>query len=173
MRLLEKGLSQTLEIKCDLDVTDGMENSEKARYLSAIVSTLKNADKRRGRKTFYGTAALVSSDCQLETIERFQLVSGDYGGKKNIALIVSWYLALIMLLVVSYSFVIQPEYFPPEEEIETDSGTHEVTTDNTYLIEHADGTYSAILPSGREQKIKEEMALRMIADGYEVLEEEE
>lgn len=170
--LLKKDLAQTLEIKCDLGVTDGMGNRDKARYLATIVATLKKAGERRWETAFYGAAALVSKNYQSETVERFKIVSGNFSAKKNTLLTVSWFLMFMMLFFASYSFVFQPAYAPPIDEIETESGTIEMTPDNTYLIKHADGTYTLKLPSGGEQSIKEEMVSIMVSQGYELLEEE-
>lgn len=170
--LLKKDLSQTLEIKCDLSVTAGMRNSDKARYLSTIVTTLKKAEERREEKVFYGVTALVSKSYQSETVERFKIVSGNYDYNKNKRLTALWFLIFIMVAVVSYSFVIHPSYEPPITEIETGPKTYELTDDNSYLIKHVNGAYSIVMPSGREQDIDEKTASKMISQGFEMLEEE-
>lgn len=170
--LLKKDLPQTLEIKCDLGVTDGMGNRDKARYLATIVATLKKAGERRRETAFYGATALVSKNYQSEAVERFKIVSGNFSAKKNILLTVLWFLMFMMLFFASYSFVLQPAYDTPIDEIETGPGIIEMTPENTYLIKHADGTYITVLPGGEEDDTTEEWALRMESQGFKVYEEE-
>lgn len=137
--LLKRDLAQVLEIKCDLDVTARMGNRHKAEYLSTIVAMLRNAGTRRKEKAFYGATALVSKDYESEIIERFKLVSASYGHKRKNALFTgSWFLVFAMLIFLSYSFVIRPDYELPLDESVVGQ---EQTTGNSYSIECVDGTY--------------------------------
>ncbi|MEY8517373.1 M56 family metallopeptidase [Lachnospiraceae bacterium 29-84] len=109
--LLKKDIAQLLEIKCDLSVTGGMEDSRKADYLTAIVSVLKRAGKRNRAEEFYGTAALVARSYGSETVERFQAVSIHSGGRnQNGFVLAAGFLALAMLFYLSYSFTLHPGY---------------------------------------------------------------
>lgn len=173
IHLLKKDLAQTLEIKCDLDVTDGMENSAKAEYLTTIVTILKKVDEKRIVESCYGTTALVSKKLETEIVERFKIVSGSYGHKRKSLLFTgSWFLVFIMLMFASYSFVVQPDYEAPVNEIESEPGMSEVTGNNSYIIKNAGGTYTLILPDGRKQDIEEGMAMNMISQGFNLLEED-
>lgn len=64
-----------MEIRCDLDVTGNMENRDKARYLSTIVTMLKNAGAKRAENEFCGVTALVTGNHEPEIIERFRIVA--------------------------------------------------------------------------------------------------
>lgn len=168
--LLKKDLAQTLEIKCDMKVTEGMDYGEKAQYLAVIVSTLKKLKECPKGKPFYGTAALVSKDYQSETVERFQFVSGDYNRKKNVVLTAACFLAVLLLLTVSYSFVFQAAYEVPIEEIVTGPESNELTPENSYLIKKKNGTYIWVY-QGDGDEIEEEQALYLLSDGFKVIEE--
>lgn len=108
--LLKKDLSQILEIQCDLDVTERIQDVDKAKYLMTIVSVLKNASQKRRADVFCGAAALVARNRQSETVERFQIVSMD-GVVKNRAKVftAAWAAALLLFLAVSYAFAAQPD----------------------------------------------------------------
>ena len=137
--MLKRDLSQILEIKCDLDVTDNMANQNKAEYLTTIVTMLKNAGAKKREKAFYGTTALVYKDYDSEIIERFKLVSAGYGyNKKSVLFTGSWFFIFSMLIFLSYSFVIRPDYGTSITSVETNPETAR----SSYSIEcAADGTY--------------------------------
>lgn len=146
--LLERDLAQILEIKCDLDVTDHMENRNKAEYLSTIVTMLKNAEAKRDEKVFYGTTALVSRSYESEIIERFKIVSASYGNKKSAVFTGSWFLIFGMLSFISYSFVIQPDAKALANRTVTES-LSETAAGNAYSIMCVDGTYYVYFTDGR------------------------
>lgn len=136
--LLKRDFAQILEIKCDLDVTEKMANQEKAGYLTTIVTLLKNAEIKREQKLFYGTTALFARSCEAEIIERFKIVSASYGFKtRNLVFTGSWFLVFGMLIILSYSFVIQPDY----GEANNGSAAEAQAADRPYYIECIDGTY--------------------------------
>lgn len=126
--LIKRDLAQILEIKCDLDVTANMDSLEKAQYLTTIVTMLKNAGAKKSALAFFGTTAFVSKKHNSQTIERFKIVSNSDGCKrKNFLFSGSWFLIFTMLIFLSYSFVIRPDY-----EIPLDGGaTNAVMSDNT------------------------------------------
>lgn len=112
--LLKKDMAQALEIKCDLDVTDSLEDRDKAEYLATIVTVLRSAGKRRRAKAFYGATALVAGNYEMDVIERFKLVSDScVHNDRNRLLCVSWIAACMMLMFVSYAFAIHPDHEEP------------------------------------------------------------
>lgn len=136
--VLKRDFAQILEIKCDLDVTDNMANKEKAGYLTTIVTLLKNAEIKREQKLFYGTTALVARNYESEIIERFKIVSASAGFKRrNLIFTGSWFLVFGMLIILSYSFVIQPDYGTPE----SGGAAGGQAVDRPYYIECIDDTY--------------------------------
>lgn len=133
--LLEKNLARILEIKCDLDVTGDMGNRDKAEYLTTIVTMLKNAGAGRNENFFCGVTALVKENCEPEIIERFKIVCAGCGYKKKNKMFTSaWILIFGMLIFLSCSYVIRPEYKA--------SASGDITeTDNMYSIKCIDKTY--------------------------------
>lgn len=139
--LLKRDLAQILEIKCDLDVTKDMEHKEKAEYLTTIVTVMKNARAGRRQKAFYGTAALVFQNCESELVERFKIVSGSSGLKReNFVFTGAWFLMIGILVFASYSFVIHPDYETPKEETAAVSGKSNGIS-GSYQIERVNDKY--------------------------------
>ena len=170
--LLRRDLSQTLEIKCDLCVTEQMDNKSKADYLTTIVSIWKKADETQKKTILCGTTELVSTYCKSEIVERFKIVSEKHKWQnKNKFLTIAWLFAFLAFFIFSYSFVFQPCYEPPINEIETESGVHEIRSDNSYIIKNKDDTYTLVMPSGKRQNIDEKFVIDMKKKGFKVIEE--
>lgn len=169
--LLMKDLSQTLEIKCDLCVTEQMDNKGKADYLTTIITILKKANAAEKTLMLYSTTEFVSKDCESEIIERFKIVSeGNNVRSKNKILTAICILSFLSIFVFSYSFVVQPCYEAPKNEIETEPGTREMRSDNTYIIKDKDGCYTVVMPSGTRQSIDEKFVHEMEKQGIQVIE---
>lgn len=171
---LEKDVSQALEIKCDLCVTEQMDNREKADYLATILSILKKADTAGKKLVLYSTAQLVSKEHKTEIVERFRIVSGKHrfrrGGKILPPIGIAAFLAVF---IFSYSFVLQPCYEAPVEEIEAEPDAQELRPDNTYILKGKDGIYTIVLPSGTRQDIDEKFAIEMAKQGINIVKEED
>ncbi|MCI8488688.1 MAG: M56 family metallopeptidase [Lachnospiraceae bacterium] len=139
---LKRDLSQILEIKCDLDVTERMKNQDKAGYLTAIVKILKQTGAKRQEKAFCGSTALVAGNYESEVIERFRIVSAVDGRKRKNALFTgTWFLIFGILVFLSYSFVIQPECEISRSRIAAGQETPEAAAGNPYRIKCIDGMY--------------------------------
>ena len=76
---------------------------------------------------------------------------------------------MIVVFIFSYSFIIQPHYDAPEDEIVTDSVTVEVSKDNSYLIKNSDETYTLYIDGIASVSIDEEYADMMEKDGFRVI----
>ncbi len=138
--LIKRDLAQILEIKCDLDVTERMENREKAEYLATIVASLKKAEAKKPQKAFYGTAALAARTYDSEILERFLIVSSGLGARrKSLAFTGAWLLVFTLLIFASYSFVLQPDYHPLAEEGAS-------VPEAPYTVKCIDGTYYVSFP---------------------------
>lgn len=145
--LLKKDLAQILEIRCDLTVTEHMEDRDKATYLTTIVSVLKNAGARRQARAFYSATALVAECYESETVERFRFVSAASADRnRHMLFTISWFLALITLFYISYSVTVHPGYKVPviihvtekepevyEAEVEDSFVNIMKSTENTYV----------------------------------------
>jgi len=171
---LEKDVSQSLEIKCDLCVTEQMDNREKADYLATILSILKKADTAGRTMVLYSTAQLVSKDHETEIVERFRIVSGNHSLRRGSKILPAIGIAaFFVVFLFSYSFVLQPCYEAPVEEIEAEPDAKELRPDNTYILKGKDGIYTIVLPSGTRQDIDEKSATEMEKQGINIVKEDD
>ena len=76
-----------------------------------------------------------------------------------------------LMIVLSYTVVIQPAYDPPEDEIITEEGMEELTPDNTYVQKEGDKYY--MIYKNDIDEISKEDAEEMKMSGFEVKENEE
>lgn len=168
--LLRKDLEQILEIKCDMTVVEKMSKGEKIEYLTTIVNVLKGQDKCL-KKDVIKSVSIVGDSPQDHLVERFQIISDD--NKRNS----SWYpkyvwcLMLIFIIVISYSFVLQPEYNPPKKDVITESGTIDISPENYYITEQEDGNYILHNDTGYKRVISKNLAGEMKEQGFEIRKE--
>lgn len=141
-KLLERDVDRILEINCDRSVTKEMSKASVVAYLETIIHTIKETDSQKGRmQTTVGTA-LFHQDANDEILERFQLlVKGQADEKNKGHRFHKGLVLLVILLLFSYTFEIQPSFEPPESDMEEGI---ELTRYNTFLIDYGDGTYDWI-----------------------------
>ena len=75
--------------------------------------------------------------------------------------------------MLSYSFVLQPAFDPPVEDIITHNADQEITTEDAVVLQHLDGTYSLIFDDKTVIALREEVAKIYIETGYPVIKEKE
>lgn len=171
--LLEKDLAQLLEIKCDLTITEHMRKTEVADYLSAIVSVLRRErTKGMDMQADLGAISLMGSNSALLT-ERFTIIASDRKGtgrRKYIRPL--WGLAYVVVFLMSYQVLFQTAYEPEEAEYATGEVTYEVTSNEYYLRNNGDGTYT-LYSTERDDvyTIDESSASMMKVSGFDVKEE--
>lgn len=135
IRLLQKEVSQTLEIRCDLTVTKGMDGEGICEYMRVILEMVKSSGQdRRSRTSSFITASLAEGSSALALEERFGVIIGEYGAKKQRQFVFSVVVVMIALLFFfgSYTFMPLPGGDPPIEEIEED-GAISYGPENSYL----------------------------------------
>lgn len=159
--LLRKELNQSMEIRCDLSVAGHLNENERADYLSVMLDTF-----RESRKTnkLVGVAGLVESHPE-SLLERFQIVADMGVVQKNRANMFAG-LMMLLLLTVSYSFILQSKYETPVSEIETDKDVYEVDEENSYIIKQGD-TY-ILHTASTEIIISEETLKMLVEEGFTV-----
>ncbi len=172
--LLRKDLGQTLEIKCDLEVTRNMGNGEKADYLEVIVSAIRGAkvqkgkgDKQKGLEVGY--VNLFNSSF-LDVKERFQVISSCKGAKLGKKANIITFFVFLVVLFFSYSFVVQSKFEVPVEEVEADENAYIINSSGNYIIKREDGYYEILMKTGKNVVIDEQTALKMQELGYEIIE---
>lgn len=157
--LMKRDVSQSVEIRCDLSVTDRLEDAERADYLEVMLSAFRES---LNTPPLTGSAGLVENH-SASLVERFRIVADTQIMQKKWATF--WVgAAMLFVLVLSYSFILQPQYDVPTSEMETGPNTYEVNKDDTYIIKQGD-TY--IFHTEREDLvIDEETAKRIIEEGF-------
>lgn len=159
MYLLKKDLSQSMEIRCDLSVTGHLKEKERADYLEVMLKAFCESgvpDKSKGG------ACLVEEHSQ-SLLERFRIVADmEIVQKKQVNVFAG--VVMLMLLVVSYSFIFQSKYDPTISEIETDVNTYRVDEETSYIIKQGD-TY-ILYTEGVEAVIDEDVAMGLQEEGF-------
>lgn len=173
MHLLKKDLARTMEMKCDMCVTEKMTEEEKVSYLTTIVSILKKANQKKQVELSSVTAELVKSEYQLDIVERFRIVakSSEKQGRREKVAVAVWSLATIIIMLISYSFVLQTSYEPPIRDIETKKGVQGIDSEDAYIMKESTGDYFLILEGEPSLQIDKTTALQMEKNGFNVREE--
>lgn len=144
--LLRRDLPQILEIRCDMAVTKDYTVSQKAEYLQTIVNSLKRMGKERDTsRQFLVSARLLASEDSLSLVERFRLISG--GQEPRRLMTASLVTGALCMLFVSYLFIFQSAYDPPEDDFfsELSASIQIPSFTDAYVIKHADGTCTLVL----------------------------
>jgi len=166
---LKKDLDQTLEIKCDLTITEGMSQARKTAYLKTVVSSLKKAGNSENMIPMYGTAALVERNKEGEILERFKFILNSSNVKNTGKVVLTVILgASVLLFLSSYIYVPLPSYEPDITDIETEPGTHAITTENSYIVEEEKGSFYWIAFDGTKQQIDEALVSELEEEGFDV-----
>lgn len=174
VHLLRRKLDEVLEIKCDLRVASDMGNKEKADYLSVIISSLEKAPGKIAPINHLPNACLIDIH-KKELLRKRFLLTASSGTNRNSVRIGTACILYIFLAAVtfigSYSFILQPQYYTPEEEIVTECNTYVMNPENTYLFADKTGQYYIASLHIPAYKISRDAAHMMIHEGFQVKKE--
>lgn len=153
--LLRINLNRTLELRCDQSVSRLLQYPEKLEYIEVLKKTFNSLPTKRkrfrlGSFTISEFAACPKKFCRNPkkhiTVKRADLIMNtSYQKKYNRVIPVVTLIIMTIVFVFSYSFIIQPYYDVPKDEIEVDMYTDEFSSSNSYLVQNDDGTYTIIL----------------------------
>lgn len=164
--LLRRNLDEVLEIKCDLCATAGLDHGEKADYLSVIISSLERAPEVISPMSHLPNARLIDLHKKELLKKRFLLTASS--GKSNGTLCI---LLAAATFFISYSFMLQPRYSAPAEEISTGWNTYEMTPENTQIYVNEAGQYSITITSGQHTKtarVSKDYAEMLLDSGFQL-----
>ena len=165
--IFRKNLEHYFELRCDKNVTSGMSKKETAEYLEVLLKIYKESESR-----FEMNSIGVIEDYKIggdELKERFERLYQEFGKRNNAVIgIITTATLTLFLFILSYSFIFQSAYPPPEME----EGTFEVNHENTYLVKQKDGNYLMKTDNGFQKIMSNEAAEMFINDGFTVVEEE-
>ncbi|MDD3794413.1 MAG: M56 family metallopeptidase [Lachnospiraceae bacterium] len=163
----QKDLSQTLEMRCDINVTAKMSKMEAIKYLQTIVLILKSAKKKKNPFKIYGTVAL-ASDANNELIERFQIIANSKHAKQKNGHF--WIFIVFCLIICSYLIVPRGTYNPPKSEVFSETNVVEMNIKNTYLLSTTDGTYYCIVNDVNTGVVDPDVVKTMKEAGFKIQE---
>lgn len=170
--LLRYNLEKNFEFRCDQIVTKEFSQQEIVGYLETILKIYKNQQETyKCQHNKVGILGVADNNGQ-EIKERFEMLLKK--SEKNYRL----YERLIVtglvlgLMVLSYSFIFQPSFLPPQNEIETTPNTYEINSSNSYIIKYTDNTYILKSDFGYEYVINEGFVKELVQEeNLEVIEE--
>jgi len=167
--LLRMDIEHSFEMRCDQMVVHGMNDGEIADYLETILTVFQL--KKKYKKDEKYVAGMLGRNNQDAIRRRFNTLLREsakgyktYG--KQVATIV-----MVVILIFSYSFIIQPEILPTDTDMGISSNVYEVEINTSYILHYKDGTYELIAPEGNHVVLDEDMVQQMMEDGFQIIEE--
>lgn len=168
--LLKKDIGQILEIRCDFKATEKFSKREKLQYLFAIVRVLEKSDGANRTPPPMLATGLACRKNGDDVRERFRMITAASRPASKLCQGAFWTLA-VTLVVLSYSFVFQPAFNPPVEDIYTDNTVQEWELSDIYLIQHRDSSFSIVFANKETYQINHDTAQMYINVGIEVRKE--
>lgn len=162
--LLKKDLARALELKCDGAVLKHAGMQAALDYQEVLVKTLVSSHKQKNKGfSSYRVTELVSSQKE-DILQRVELILLARQRHRKVApLALAGIMAL--LLVCSYSVVVQPAYYPSMEEI-TEGQYTPVTTWNSWLARESDGDYILYCKGEEPIPVSDKTAGIMLDQGF-------
>lgn len=132
--MIRRKLDYILELNCDRRVIETQREEKRIEYVEATLCILKQVKSRKKVPQYSIAFADEASSGQLAKRCELILYPPRASWLKPVLLP-----ALVGLLILSYTFVLQPySPAPPDDYVE-------VTSENSYLQENADGTYTLMI----------------------------
>lgn len=103
--LLKRDVSQVLEIRCDIKVTEKFSKKERLEYLLTIVRVLERTDGASQRPPSMLTTRLACKKDGDDVRERFRVITAASRSISRLCQVAFWTLA-VTLVALSYSFVL-------------------------------------------------------------------
>lgn len=169
--LLRRDIEYSFEMRCDQMVVQGMDDEEIADYLETLLKVFRLKNKcSKSEKHVTGALGIIRSN-RADIRSRFQTLvrESDFDYKtygKQVAATV-----MVMILILSYSFIIQPAIMPSDTDMGIGHGTYKLETSDSYIMHHTDGSYELINLEGDNVILEETAVQKMMEDGFRVIEE--
>lgn len=168
--LLKRDISQIIEIKCDIKATEEFCKREKLEYLFTIIRVLDKADDTNRKPPSILATGLVCRKEGDDLRERFRILTSVVYPISRLCQGAFWALA-VAIFVLSYSFVLQPAFDPPVEDIYTDSSVQEWNEADCSIIKDSLGRYYMVFVTGEKYEIEKIVAETFIAEGTDFKED--
>ena len=167
--LLKKDLSRVLEMKCDAAILQGKSQEEASVYEEVLLKTLVFTQNSQKENFVPFTVLELASSDSKAVLQRIQLIMERKPRCQNKLALAALGLEFSLLLLVSYSFLVQPAYDPPSSEMSMGGQATVIDPSNTYLRDNKDGTYS-LYQDGKEVEgdVEKEGAAVLLQQGFEL-----
>lgn len=165
--LLYYDLEQTLEIKCDITATSKMNVEQKTGYLETIIKVLKSFENKE--KSFNMPMAsfeFAKESNHKKMRQRFEIIKDYKRNPRREKLLLSVVsIVLVLLIAVSYMFILQPYYDMSDETIQEEYGAGQADFSDRYIYQSGDMYFLINNLEGTETEIDRSLADDLIAKG--------
>lgn len=168
--LLKADVDQMLEMRCDLYSVSGMSKKSKAEYLTVIKDVLVKADTKSSKSVIPISTQMVRSKAAMDLVERYNYIA-IWNPKSRLIFRILSIFVVSVIIVVSYTFILQPKYDPPEEVTKSENQTSDVGTLHGYILKRLDGNLYFVDDNGETYQIQSETADVLTSMGYKIQEE--
>ena len=169
--VLKRDIDQILEIRADISATKDFSKDAKLGYLTVILELMKAAKATRNRFFRHTAAPLFAEKDSQALVERFRIISKPIKRTRLVRRI-AFVLISLLVFIGSYSFVFQPAYEPPVEEVYTDNSVQKTSLNGAYILQLKDKSYVLVLEDGSKSPMKREVAEMFFSDGIPLKKEE-
>lgn len=169
--ILRRDIEHSFEMRCDQMVVRGMNDEEVADYLETLLKMFRlKKECNNSEKHVTGALGILRSNRE-DFRSRFQTLLREsafnyktYG--KQVAVII-----MVMILILSYSFIMQPEIMPSDADMGIGPGVYELEPGENYIMHHTDGSYELVTSEGDYIILEEAAVKKMLKDGFQLIEE--
>lgn len=171
--LLLYRLEETLEFRCDATVVASkcISDDERLLYLDAILRAIEHKKEYNSKKLLLSVRSeMAGRGMSKEDFQRRANIIGDYkpNPKKERRIAIFTAAIMIVALVFSYRFIIQPYYHVEKADFKAESGDIVVSPENAYLIQESDGTFSVYVCDAFYKNVSSEGAQIFIDEGFTI-----
>lgn len=163
-RYLERDLHDIVEFRCDQSLALRMSKAERDEYAYVLGKTIKTVSDEEKEDLPFCVAEFSDAKAEIDERVALMLKAARRKNKQKLAsaLVI---LGLILLLIFSYSFVIQSHYYADTGEISS-NGFEQVTSTDSYLVSESNGDFSLFVDGKRISSVSPEVAKQMESDGF-------
>lgn len=172
--LLKLNLNETLELRCDQAVSRLFKEPEKNEYVRVLRKTFAALPVRPKRRRFhfgsFSISEFAADEKQHITVKRATIAKETpYQKEFNKVIPVVTLIAMIVVFIFSYSFIIQPHYDAPEQEFR--GRYEEIVSTGSYLILEPDGNYSVYVDGEKISTVNADSAEILLENDFVLLNE--
>lgn len=163
-RYLERDLHDIVEFRCDQSLALRMSKAERDEYAYVLGKTIKTVSDEEKEDLPFCVAEFSDAKAEIDERVALMLKAARRKNKQKLAsaLVI---LGLILLLIFSYSFVIQSHYYAPQDEIEYES-FEELSLEDTYIVLDSDNNYWLYFNGNKMTQLDQEEVNQLVNDGF-------